>query len=280
MNNYVEGKVILITGAASHRGFGRAAALKLAKMGAKLVLVDRLEDRLHETTALVKEAGAEAVDLVADVGSYEANKKMVQLALDTFGKLDVFVANAGTMPLAFWSDAEIAMDAWNDCIDTNYKGVMYGIAASREALAADHNGQFIVISSIYANAPVSGAAIYQSTKIAVRYLVNTLRQEEFGKIKTTIINPTGVPGTNLMKTVVNRNTYGGGQGSNVVEFFKRAKDLKEGNGIEGANDPSSPNCVNITANEIADGIVYAINQPAGVSISDLTIRAANETFTI
>ena len=223
MNNYVEGKVIIITGAASSRGFGRAAALKLGRMGAKLVLVDRREDRLHETTELVRAEGGEAVDLVADVGSYEANKAMVQLALDTYGKLDVFVANAGTMPLAFWSDAEEAMPAWEDCINTNYKGVMYGISASREALEKDQSGHFIVISSIYANAPVTGAAIYQSTKIAVRYLVETLRQEEYGRIRTPIINPTGVPATNLMKTVVNRNTYGGGMGCNLPEFIRRSK---------------------------------------------------------
>lgn len=278
MSDYIKGKVVAITGAGSSRGFGAATAAKLAALGAKLVIADRQTEWLEGTYAKIKEITPDVVSVVADVGKYADNQAIVKAAIDAFGRLDVFIANAGTMPLSFWSDAEVAMPAWDDCIDTNLKGVMYGIAASRDALAEHCLGQFIVISSIYGNTPVSGGAVYQCTKIGVRYLVNSLRQEEQGKIKTTIICPTGVPSTRLMKTVVNRNTYTGGMGCRADEFMERAKNNRAGNGIVGADDVENPNCEAPTANEIADGIVYSINQPAGVSISDLTIRAKNELF--
>ena len=280
MVNYVNGKVIIITGSGGRKGFGSKAAIKLAAMGAKLVISGRHIDTVNETVEIITNNGGCAIGVEADVSRLEDNKRLVQAANDTFGRLDVFVANAGIMPLAFWADAEKAMPNWEQCIDTNYKGVIYGIAASREALAENHCGQFIVLSSIYGNTPVSGAAIYHSTKIAVRYLVETLRQEEFGKIKTTIINPTGVPATSLMKSVVNRKAYNGPMGSHTPEFIQRCIDEKEGRSTPDAANEDSPDCYLLSAESVADTIVEAVNQPAGVSYSEITIRAKNELFTI
>ena len=275
--NYIKGKVILITGSGGKRGFGSAAAEKLAARGGRLVICGRNPENVEATVRRIREQGGEAIGVPADVSRYEDNKRLVHTALEHYGGLDVFVANAGIMPLAFWSDAETAMDRWNECIDTNYKGVVYGISASREALE-QRRGQFIVLSSIYANTPVTGAAVYQSTKIAVRYLVETLRQEEYGRIRTTIINPTGVPATNLMKSVVNHSTYGGGMGAHILEFRKRCEEERAGTGVADPRDEESPDCYLLSPATVADSIVQAIDLPAGVSFSEITVRATNELF--
>lgn len=276
----IAGKVIAITGSGGKRGFGRATALGLAARGAKLVISDIDAEGVNSVVDEIIASGGAAVGLVADVSVYEDNAAIVSAAVTNFGRLDVFVANAGIMPLAFWLDSDNALDRWDACVDINLKGVMYGIAASQEALREHNEGHFVLLSSIYANAPVSGAAVYQATKMSARYLVESLRQEEQGHIKTTIVNPTGVPSTNLMKTVVNNRTYTGGMGWKASEFLQRAKNNRMGCGLPGANDVDSPSCDTITAQEVADAIIFAIDKPSGLSLAEITVRATNELFVI
>lgn len=97
--NYVEGKVIIITGASS--GFGKLTAKRAAEMGGKIVLAARSEEKLKETVAEIKAAGGEASYIVTDVAKKDDVFAMAKFAVDTYGRIDVLVNNAGTMPLAF-----------------------------------------------------------------------------------------------------------------------------------------------------------------------------------
>ena len=273
--NYVEGKVIIITGASS--GFGKLTAKRAAEMGGKIVLAARSEEKLKETVAEIKAAGGEASYIVTDVAKKDDVFAMAKFAVDTYGRIDVLVNNAGTMPLAFFSEHEQALDKWEQCIDISIKGTIFGISAVYDQMIKQGQGQVINVSSIYANFPVAGAGVYQVAKMGVQYLAESLRSECQGKIKVTTIKPTGFMKTNLSSSVVDQMAMMPAVAgpleilSNWVEEAPLRPDFHDINSMT-YNDPDPQ--------VLADNIIYAINQPWGVSIGDLTVRASGESFDI
>ena len=273
--NYVEGKVIIITGASS--GFGKLTAKRAAEMGGKIVLAARSEEKLKETVAEIKAAGGEASYIVTDVAKKDDVFAMAKFAVDTYGRIDVLVNNAGTMPLAFFSEHEQALDKWEQCIDISIKGTIFGISAVYDQMIKQGQGQVINVSSIYANFPVAGAGVYQVAKMGVQYLAESLRSECQGKIKVTTIKPTGFMKTNLSSSVVDQMAMMPAVAgpleilSNWVEEAPLRPDFHDINSMT-YNDPDPQ--------VLADNIIYAINQPWGVSIGDLTVRMSNDMFVI
>ena len=273
--NYVEGKVIIITGVSS--GFGKLTAKRAAEMGGKIVLAARSEEKLKETVAEIKAAGGEASYIVTDVAKKDDVFAMAKFAVDTYGRIDVLVNNAGTMPLAFFSEHEQALDKWEQCIDISIKGTIFGISAVYDQMIKQGQGQVINVSSIYANFPVAGAGVYQVAKMGVQYLAESLRSECQGKIKVTTIKPTGFMKTNLSSSVVDQMAMMPAVAgpleilSNWVEEAPLRPDFHDINSMT-YNDPDPQ--------VLADNIIYAINQPWGVSIGDLTVRASGESFVI
>ena len=273
--NYVEGKVIIITGASS--GFGKLTAKRAAEMGGKIVLAARSEEKLKETVAEIKAAGGEASYIVTDVAKKDDVFAMAKFAVDTYGRIDVLVNTAGTMPLAFFSEHEQALDKWEQCIDISIKGTIFGISAVYDQMIKQGQGQVINVSSIYANFPVAGAGVYQVAKMGVQYLAESLRSECQGKIKVTTIKPTGFMKTNLSSSVVDQMAMMPAVAgpleilSNWVEEAPLRPDFHDINSMT-YNDPDPQ--------VLADNIIYAINQPWGVSIGDLTVRASGESFVI
>ena len=273
--NYVEGKVIIIPGASS--GFGKLTAKRAAEMGGKIVLAARSEEKLKETVAEIKAAGGEASYIVTDVAKKDDVFAMAKFAVDTYGRIDVLVNNAGTMPLAFFSEHEQALDKWEQCIDISIKGTIFGISAVYDQMIKQGQGQVINVSSIYANFPVAGAGVYQVAKMGVQYLAESLRSECQGKIKVTTIKPTGFMKTNLSSSVVDQMAMMPAVAgpleilSNWVEEAPLRPDFHDINSMT-YNDPDPQ--------VLADNIIYAINQPWGVSIGDLTVRASGESFVI
>ena len=273
--NYVEGKVIIITGASS--GFGKLTAKRAAEMGGKIVLAARSEEKLKETVAEIKAAGGEASYIVTDVAKKDDVFAMAKFAVDTYGRIDVLVNNAGTMPLAFFSEHEQALDKWEQCIDISIKGTIFGISAVYDQMIKQGQGQVINVSSIYANFPVAGAGVYQVAKMGVQYLEESLLSECQGKIKVTTIKPTGFMKTNLSSSVVDQMAMMPAVAgpleilSNWVEEAPLRPDFHDINSMT-YNDPDPQ--------VLADNIIYAINQPWGVSIGDLTVRASGESFVI
>lgn len=273
--NYVEGKVIIITGASS--GFGKLTAKRAAEMGGKIVLAARSEEKLKETVAEIKAAGGEASYIVTDVAKKDDVFAMAKFAVDTYGRIDVLVNNAGTMPLAFFSEHEQALDKWEQCIDISIKGTIFGISAVYDQMIKQGQGQVINISSIYANFPVAGAGVYQVAKMGVQYLAESLRSECQGKIKVTTIKPTGFMKTNLASSVIDQMAILPSVAgplelmANWIEEAPLRPDFHDINSMT-YNDPDPQ--------VLADNIIYAINQPWGVSIGDLTVRASGESFVI
>ena len=200
--NYVDGKVIIVTGASS--GFGMLTAKRAAEWGGKVVLAARNEDKLKEAVSAIREAGGEASYVVTDVAKREDVFNMAKFAVDTYSRIDVLVNNAGTMPLAFFSDHEQALDKWEQCLDISLKGTLFGICAVYDQMIKQGSGHVINISSIYANFPLAGAGVYQVAKMGVQYLADSLRSECQGKIKVTTVKPTGFMRTNLSGSVINQ----------------------------------------------------------------------------
>ena len=272
--NYVDGKVIIITGASS--GFGLLTAKRAAEMGGKVVLAARNEGALKAAVEEIKAAGGEAAYVLTDVTKKDEVFAMAKFAVDTYGAIDVLVNNAGTMPLAFFSDHEKALDKWEQCIDISIKGTMYGISAVYDQMIKQGRGQVINISSIYANFPVAGAGVYQAAKMGVQYLAESLRSECQGKIKVTTVKPTGFMRTGLSNSVVDQYAF--------IPVVKGPMEILTG--MEEAplrpdyHDINSMTYSDPDPQILADNIIYAINQPWGVSIGDITVRMSGDLFAI
>ncbi|MEG1633894.1 MAG: SDR family oxidoreductase [Oscillospiraceae bacterium] len=269
--NYVKDKVIIITGASS--GFGAATAKKAAAMGGKIVLAARRDERLKAITEEIRAAGGEASYIKTDVRFQDQVKAMAKFAVDTYGRIDVLVNDAGTMPQAFYADHEWAMEAWEYCIDTCIKGSLYGICAVYDQMIAQGQGHVINLSSVLGNLSIGGSGVYAAAKVGVRYLADALRVEGCGKIRVTTIRPTGVNTTELGQSVVNVNASMSCLYNKLFDAFQKTPET-----VPGMMDRNSVQLNEPIAEDLADNIIYAINQPWGVDISDITVRASGESL--
>ncbi len=277
--NYVRGKVIIITGSGS--GFGMKTAEIAAGMGAKVVLADVSEERLIEAVKEIKAVnGGDVIYQVADVTDYAQMEALANKAVATYGAIDVMVNNAGIMPLASFSNHKDALKAWDKCIDINFRGVLYGICAVYDQMIKQGRGHIINISSVYGSFPVTGSGVYQATKSAVRFMTNSLRMENQGKIRTTIINPTGCADTKLFDSVVALEGLDGAIGLHKDKFYDRFNRLNDGKLTDAELDIESPEYWFFKKDDLANQIIHAINQPWGLEISDMTVRATGEDWIV
>lgn len=278
MEQPINNRVIVVTGAGG--GFGQLISLKCAALGARVVCADINEEGLAETLAGITGAGGQAISRRADVTSYSDMQKLAGKAVDEFGAIDVMVNNAGTMPLAFYSDHAEAMEAWSRCIDINIKGVLHGITAVYDQMISQGRGHVVNISSIYGNFPVAGAGVYGASKSAVNFLSESLRVEAQGKIKVTVVRPTGVPGTGLSGSVINQEAIVGITGHNAELVGARFAELMAVQAPPETLDKEDIAYFSLDPDSLTDQVVYAINQPWGVSIAEVTVRASGEGYVL
>ncbi len=246
MSQALEGKVVVITGASS--GIGEATARMLAAEGAAVVAVARRKDRLDTLVAGIEAAGGKALAVEADVTSIEDMRRAANAAVDSYGRLDVWVNNAGVMPLA--PVAMNRLDEWNWMVDVNIKGVLNGVAAAQPAMHEQGAGQFVNVSSVAGHIVFPGAAVYCATKFAVRALSEGIRMESDGSIRVTNISP-GAIATELTDHIGVPEVKEG-----VAEF------------AEIALDPDS----------IARAIHFAVSQPAEVDVNEIIVRPAKQAL--
>jgi NADP-dependent 3-hydroxy acid dehydrogenase YdfG len=276
MSKYLKDKVIIVTGAAS--GFGKLISEKCAAGGAKVVGLDVNIDGLNEVFEGIRAAGFEGTAHIADVTDMAQVQAASRHAVDTYGRIDVMVNNAGVMPLAFFADHERAWEKWHKAIDINIKGVVNGISAVYDTMITQGRGQVVNISSIYGNAGTEGSGVYSATKAAVDVLSDSLRVEAQGKIKVTNVKPTGVLGTNLAAGVVNEAAAIGITGHKAAQFFENAGNLLTGDLRPEQMDVDSVQYWLITPDDLANAVVHVIDQPWGINISDVTVRASGENY--
>lgn len=178
-------KVVFVTGASS--GIGRAVAARLASDGLRVVAAARRTDRLTD----LAEQHPTVEPCPLDVTDRDAVRAAVDDTVARHGRLDVFIANAGVMPLSRL-DAGL-VDEWDRMIDVNLKGVLYGIAAVLPQMQKQKSSQFINVSSVAGHRVGPGGSVYAGTKWAVRAISEGLRQEvKPYNIRTTIVSPGAV----------------------------------------------------------------------------------------
>ncbi len=246
MTQGIKDKVVVITGASS--GLGEAAARRLAKDGAKLVLGARRLDRLQ---ALAKELslGDDAV-VQTDVSKYDEVKRLVDHAVKAHGRIDVMINNAGLMPQSLLESLKI--DEWDRMIDVNIKGVLYGIAAALPVMKAQKSGHIINVSSVAGHKVRPGGTIYSATKSAVRVISEGLRQEvKPYNIRTTIISP-GAVESELPDTITDPEI-----GARISQFYKD---------------------VAIPADSFARMVEFAMSQPDDVDINEILFRPTRQEY--
>lgn len=156
-------KVALVTGGNSGIGFGIAESL--LKEGYKVAITSRSEKRAREAIDKLRASGSgEAIGLEVDVRSFEDQQAAVKRVLDEWGRLDVFVANAGVGHFAPVQD--LSIEQWHETIDTNLTGPFYSIKASLDALK-NSKGYYITISSLAGTNFFEGASAYNASKFGL-----------------------------------------------------------------------------------------------------------------
>jgi NADP-dependent 3-hydroxy acid dehydrogenase YdfG len=236
----IEGKVVVITGASS--GIGEATARLLARRGARVVLGARRTDRLEALVKAIRDEGGSAHSRKLDVTQREDMEAFIGYARSELGRVDVIINNAGVMPLSKLEALKV--DEWNRMIDVNIRGVLHGIAAGLPVMKAQGRGQFINVSSIGGHAVSPTAAVYCATKFAVNAISEGLRQEVGGDIRVTVISP-GVTESELAESITDVHSQ------QVMKDFRR---------------------IAIPAEAIARSILFAIEQPDDVDVSEIIVR--------
>lgn len=168
------GKTVVVTGASS--GIGRATAQHAAAAGATVVLTARRAGVLSELSHDIEGRGGTAIWVEADVSKAGAVENIVQQAVQRTGRLDVLVNNAGVIdPIARLAESDTA--AWGRVIDTNLKGVYFGMRYAIPAMLAQGGGTIINLSSGAAIGALEGWSHYCASKAAVRSLTMVTDKE-------------------------------------------------------------------------------------------------------
>ena len=176
----IMGKVVVITGASS--GLGEATSRLLSTQGATIVLGARRVERLQALAAELTRGGGKALALQTDVTDADQVKRLVDAAVQTYGRIDVMLNNAGLMPHSPLERLKI--DDWNRTIDVNLKGVLYGIAAALPYMKQQKSGHIINVSSVGGHKVRPGSAVYAAAKAAVLMISEGLR-----KARQTLSHP-------------------------------------------------------------------------------------------
>ncbi len=246
MNGNIAGKVAVITGASS--GLGEATARALSREGAAVVLGARRDDRIQALAKEIAAQGGKALALATDVTDRKQVQALVDAAVKKFGRIDVMLNNAGLMPNAPLE--RLKVDEWDQMIDVNLKGVLYGIAAALPYMKQQKSGHIINVSSVAGHRVRPGNAVYAATKHAVRALSEGVRIEvKPYNIRTTIISP-GAIATELVDHISEPDVQ------------------------EATRKFVGP--IALPADSFARAVLFAISQPDDVDINEILFRPTRQ----
>jgi NADP-dependent 3-hydroxy acid dehydrogenase YdfG len=239
--NGIQGKVVAITGASS--GIGKATALLLAARGAKVVIGARRRDQLAALVAEITALGGKAIAVCIDIKKREDLVRFVESACVTYGQIDVLVSNAGIAPTSLLD--ELRVEDWEDMMDVNVKGLLYGVAAALPIFRKQGFGHFVNTLSTAGLKIVPTMAVYAGSKNAARAITEGLRQEAGANLRVTAISP-GFVQTGLASSMTNNEVA-----TTTNQLMKE---------------------IGIPPESIARCIAFAIEQPADVDIGEIVVR--------
>jgi NADP-dependent 3-hydroxy acid dehydrogenase YdfG len=181
-------KVIAITGASA--GIGRATAEHLASEGAAVAIGARRTTELEAVAAGITSRGGRSLAVTCDVTSESDMQRLVASAVETFGRLDVVICNAGIGYHRAFADTPPA--DMRRLMDVNVMGTLYAARAAMEVFKGQQQGHIIAVSSIVGRRGVGGSSIYSATKAAQVGLIEGLRAEFEGTpLRASIVYPVG-----------------------------------------------------------------------------------------
>lgn len=242
----IKGKVVVITGASS--GLGDATARMLSAEGAIVVLGARRVERIESLADELNKKGGKALSVPTNVTDAAHLKRLVDTAVKTYGRVDVIINNAGIMPHSPLERLKI--EDWNQMIDVNIKGVLYGIAAVLPYMTKQKSGHIINVSSVAGHKVSPGGAVYSATKHAVLAISEGLRQEvKPYDIRTTVISP-GAVATELPNSATEADVAAG-----MKKFYDD---------------------VAIPADSFARAVVFAMRQPDDMDINEILFRPTRQ----
>ena len=172
----LQGRVALVTGGGS--GIGKAAAITLAREGAKIGVLGRTRSELDKTVAEIAAEGGTAIALEADIADEEAMRAAVAKLVETYHQLDIVVANAGINGV--WAPIDdLAPEEWDKTIRINLRGTYLTLHVTVPQMKAQGGGSIVVVSSINGNRTFTspGATAYSATKAAQVAMVQQLALE-------------------------------------------------------------------------------------------------------
>ena len=244
----LDGKVVVVTAAAG-TGIGGAAARRCLDEGAQVVISDQHHKRLAATRAALAAGFGDAVwSLGCDVTDEAQVAALVEGAAGHFGRIDVMINNAGLMqqsPLE-----RLKVDEWDNMIDVNVRGVLYGIAAALPHMQRQKAGHIINVSSVAGHKVGPGFAVYAATKHAVQALSEGLRQEvKPYNIRTTVIAP-GAVATELPNSMNEPDVA-----ERIRKFYGE---------------------VAIPAASFARAVAFAMSQPEDVDVNEILFRPTRQ----
>jgi NADP-dependent 3-hydroxy acid dehydrogenase YdfG len=257
------GQTAVVTGASS--GIGRAIAERIGASGAHVFLSGRTDSAMQESAQKIVAAGGRATVDVGDVRDPAVVRALVDRALATDGRLDVFVNNAGYSVLGSVIDGDV--DAWRAMLETNVLALLVGCQAAVKAMRTTGKpGHIINTSSIAALSPDSG--VYGATKHAVNVITNTLRAElDNDPIQITSVMP-GLVATNLGRE--NPEILEG-----IVAMSGIQHEIKKGERLPDEVLESGRAVLSdfiIKPDDIADAVLYVLGVPGAVDVTDIVVR--------
>jgi hypothetical protein len=238
---------IIVTGASS--GIGAATARRLAADGASVMLAARREERLEALQESIEADGGTARIVVTDVTNREHVQHLVDQTVEAFGAVDVLVNNAGIMPLSLMKN--LHEDEWEQMVDVNVKGVLYGVGAALPYMKEQGSGHIVNVSSVAGRRLFPGGAVYCGTKHFVRALSEGMRAE-LGPhgIRVTSIEP-GAVDTELTHTITDEELM-----AQLEESFG--------------------NLTIMQSEDIAEAIQYVLTAPSHVDVEELLIMPTDQ----
>ncbi|SIS38517.1 SDR family oxidoreductase [Salimicrobium flavidum] len=238
----LQNKTAIITGASS--GIGKTIAHHLAREGTNVVLAARRSEKLKQLSQEVKDEHNVKTKVVeTDVTKKEDLENLVKETKDAFGSVDIFVNNAGVMLLSFLKNDHV--DEWEQMVDVNIKGVLFGIHATLPTMIEQESGHVINISSVAGHEVFPSSAVYSATKYAVRALSMGMEKE---------LSRTGVRVTNISPGAVDTELTEHITDGDVLDMF-------QGRSTETLN-----------AEDIAKAVTYAVTQPSHVNVNEVMVR--------
>ncbi|WP_392532375.1 SDR family oxidoreductase [Nostoc sp. C117] len=243
MTGKLVNKVAIITGASS--GIGEATAIALSIEGAKVVITARRSDRLEAIAQKIREKGGQVLPIVADISDEAQVQRVIEQTQAKWETVDILINNAGVMLLGPIEGADT--EDWRRMFNLNVLGLLYGIHRVLPIMKAQGSGHIINLSSVTGRWVKAGFAVYSATKWSINVISEALRQEVYKhNIRVTSIQP-GLVETELINHITNPQAK-----QNAENYYQSMK--------------------NLSSEDIANAIVYALTQPPHVNINEILVR--------